>query len=133
MISTLILVLALFLREHLQKSHPLDIQQNCHIQDAIFHPTFPPFILDLLSYIQMFRISTFFHRLINHSTYRFMPKIPSLRYIMMCFLSLNINNKIHKENLGDVHPPKKLIHDFQALSDRYFLLNSSNFSTNTQV
>ena len=121
---------SLFLRYHLHKSHPPELHQNSQIKDAIFHPIFSSFILDSLSYTQTLIISTFLNKIINRSTYGFIPKRPFLRSIVVCLISLHINLKIHTVTLRTVNPPKKYISNFQDMRVGGLVLNSSNFSTN---
>ena len=79
--------------------------------------------------MQMIIIPTFLDQLRNKSIYRFIPTRPFLRYIIVCFLILKINNKIHAETLGVRISPKKWISEFQALRVGDLLLNHSNLPT----
>ena len=128
MTSNLILGLAhYFWGITFRKIHPPELHQNRHIQDAIFHPTFPPFVLDSLSYIQTLSTFTFLHQLRDQSTYSFIPERPYLIFIMVCYTSLNMNSNIHTSTLGAGNPPKKWISDFQDLRVGDLFSNSSNF------
>ena len=118
------------MRVQLQKIHLPELHRNFHIQDAIFHPISPPSILYSLSCIQTLSIYTFLHQLRNLPTNGFITTRLFLRYIIACFLSLNINSNIHTATLGARNLPKKWISDFQALRVGDLLLNSSNFPTN---